>query len=379
MTTEAIKKLGRAIIIFTLILMAVSFSYFILADYQFEPEDQTFVIALLIFSGIYYPLAWLIISRSPHNVIGWLFAAAISAFSLQIFGFFLRDGVGIQSTFILLSGNFWLFGLLIPISLMLLYFPDGQLLTPRWRLVLFADVVGILALYVSFTLEDLLGSANYAWVEGATKILPVLQVSIFFGLLGSLLSVILRYRRSRGIVRAQIKWVAFMAAIAITILLLSVSTGLVEEEFGLIFFFSPPIFIALAIGLAILRFRLYDIDIIIQRTLQYTLLTGLLVLVYFGSVVLLQSLVENITGEQSPIVIVISTLAIAALFNPLRKRTQDFIDRRFFRKKFDAEQTLAHFATTARDEVDMEKLTSALLLVVEDAMQPEHTSLWIKK
>jgi hypothetical protein len=131
-------------------------------------------------------------------------------------------------------------------------------------------------------------------------------------------------------------------------------------------------------AIAIQRYRLWDIDLIIRRTLQYAVLTGLLVLIYMSSVVLLQGLVENLTGQQSPIVIVISTLAIAALFNPVRIRVQEFIDRRFFRTRYDAEQTLAQFAATARDEVDMEILTSALLRVVEDAMQPEHVELRFK-
>ena len=112
--------------------------------------------------------------------------------------------------------------------------------------------------------------------------------------------------------------------------------------------------------------------------MQYALLTGLLALVYFGSVVLLQSLTENLFGEQSPLVIVLSTLAIAALFNPLRTRIQDFIDRRFYRQKYDAERALAQFAATARDEVDMEKLAVALLDVVAETMQPEKISILIK-
>ena len=131
---------------------------------------------------------------------------------------------------------------------------------------------------------------------------------------------------------------------------------------------SPPLInvFPLSLTIAILGSHLWDIEIIIRKTLQYTVLTALLGVIYFGSVVLLQTLVENLTGQQSQIVIVISTLAIAALFNPLRYRTQDFIDRRFFRKKYDAEQTLARFAIIARDEVEMDKLTAALLGVVEE-------------
>jgi len=131
-------------------------------------------------------------------------------------------------------------------------------------------------------------------------------------------------------------------------------------------------------AIAITRYRLWDINLVIRRTLQYGLLTGLLALIYFGSVILLRSLVENLTGSQSPLVIVISTMAIAALFNPLRTRIQDFIDRRFFRKKFDADQALSQFAATARDEVELDKLTLALLAVIEETIQPEKVSMWMQ-
>ena len=141
--------------------------------------------------------------------------------------------------------------------------------------------------------------------------------------------------------------------------------------------FSAILPLYLAVGIAILRYRLYDIDVIIRKTLQYALLTGILALVFFGSVVLLQSIVESLTGEQSPIVIVISTLAIAALFNPLRQGVQDFIDRRFFRKKYNAEQTLAKFAAIARDEVDFERLVKAMNTAVTESLRPEDLNLWI--
>ena len=129
---------------------------------------------------------------------------------------------------------------------------------------------------------------------------------------------------------------------------------------------------------AMLRSRLFDIDVVIRKTLIYSVLTSLLALVYFGGVVLLQQVLRGVTGGASELAIVVSTLAIAALFTPLRRLVQDFIDRRFFRRKYDAAKTLAAFGETARDETDMERLRTRLLEVVQDTMQPETVALWLK-
>jgi hypothetical protein len=187
--------------------------------------------------------------------------------------------------------------------------------------------------------------------------------------------------------RAQLLWGLGGLIIGVGMLalaLLAGTLGLVDPTSGftdLLFSLVTSMAILVMGGMlavAILRYRLYDIDVIIRKTLQYTLLTGLLALVYFGSVILLQGLVEGLTAEQSPLAIVVSTLIIAALFNPLRKRIQDFIDRRFYRRKYDAEQALAQFAATARDEVALDKLSLALLDVVEETVQPQKVIMWLK-
>jgi hypothetical protein len=183
-----------------------------------------------------------------------------------------------------------------------------------------------------------------------------------------------------AISRAQMRWAVGGVTLGIAVFLLNFASNIPSPYREIVLSIASlglPI-ITISLAIAILRYRLFDIDLIIRRTLQYALLTGMLVLAYLGSVVLLQSLFEALTGGQSQVVIVLSTLVIAALFNPLRRRVQRFIDRRFFRRKYDAEQILSNFSKLARDEVDMEKLSTALLAAVNETMQPEKVSLWLK-
>ena len=150
---------------------------------------------------------------------------------------------------------------------------------------------------------------------------------------------------------------------------------LVYGVMALFLFYFPISFV-----IAIMRYRLWDIDLLIRRTLVYSILTGTLILVYFGGVVVVQTAVNTITGQEqsSQLTIALSTLLIAALFNPLRRRVQAFIDRRFYRRKYDAVKTLARFAHTAQDETDLECLSTELLQVTMETMQPDHISLWLK-
>lgn len=267
--------------------------------------------------------------------------------------------------------------------LIMFIFPDGRFV-PGWTRYYTIFSLLLLAGILIGSRGDLTpyhAGGDLAWV-GSAFTMGTLLLGAF--------SQVYRFRNvSDPTERQQTKWVVLgLAALAagVTNWILFIESfppppGSERILVNLIFVIIVSLFnlvFPISVMLAILRYRLWDIDIIIRRTLQYTLLTGLLVLIYFGSVVLLQNLVENLTGEQSPIVIVVSTLGIAALFNPLRSRVQDFIDRRFFRTRYDSEQTLAQFAEVALDEVDVEKLTAALLGVVDETVQPEHIEIRIK-
>ena len=203
---------------------------------------------------------------------------------------------------------------------------------------------------------------------------------IFLGI-SSLISIFVRYRRSGSLVRAQIKWLLFAGVISFSAIGYRLATYNPERsdwtDYLLIF---SLLFLVMSISIAILRYRLYDIDIIIRRTLQYALLTGILLLVFLGGVVILQAVFLRVTGSRdSPLVTVISTLLIAAIFNPVRARTQNWIDRRFYRTKYDGEKALTEFAEITRDQVDLDHLAESLLDLSQGTIQPQHVSLWLSE
>jgi hypothetical protein len=285
---------------------------------------------------------------------------------------------------------------------LILLFPDGKLPSRRWRPLAWLSGVMIVALSLTEglapgPLEDQGGVRNpfgleaLPWlVDASYIILPLLPLCI----LASAVSMVLRFRRSRGEVRQQIKWFTFVASIAalmyFIVMISQVVIVLGSDDsppqtplwIELIFSLAALGFagVPIAIGIAVLKYRLYDIDVVINLTLVYGSLTAVLITVYFGGVATTQTILRALTGqtEQPQLAVVISTLVIAALFNPLRRRIQSFIDRRFYRRKYDARKTLEAFSARLREETDLETLNNDLARVVRETMQPAHVSLWLR-
>jgi len=284
----------------------------------------------------------------------------------------------------------------LPLFFLILLFPTGRLLSWRWRIVGWAGVCGV-SLELTYTalkpgpFEETSPFDNPFGIDAAIlgPINTVDALLLIAALLGALLSLILRLHRSRGEERQQIKWFVAVAVVGISSLVgVSIAYSLLPEGNSLgvlvvgflvnLLWTIVPASLPIAVGIAILRYRLYEIDILINRALVYGPLTVTLALLYVGGVVGLQYVFRVLTGQGSTLAVVASTLAIAALFNPLRRRFQSFIDRRFYRNKYDAQKTLEAFGARLRDETDLEALGDDLVGVVRNTVQPEHVSLWLK-
>ena len=305
-----------------------------------------------------------------------------------IFGAYTRS-TPLPGTLIVAWVNNFAWVLVFALVLYLLaVFPNGRFLTPRWRIF----ILGMLALFffpllAASIMEAPLSSAYQianpffsSYPEGVYNLLFNVGVpSMFLSIVAVLAAVLLRYRRSQGRERQQMKWllsgVALMTLAVGMGFFLSFDLGI---SAGDIMVNGSMLWPLTGIGVALLRHRLYDIDIIIRRTMLYTAVSASLALVYFGTILLLQTAFSSVVAARSPLVIVVSTLISVALFNPLRLRLQTVIDRRFFRQKYDAQQVLAQFAQTARDEVAMNVLQAKLLEVIEETLQPEQISVWVK-
>ena len=343
---------------------------------QFSAAGGSFGAAILfIFALVSLSVGLLVASKRPENPIGWFllsgeFFLSLVVLSGEYAAYALKNprlpGATVMAWIAGWAGNLG-FGILILFTF--LFFPDGRLPSERWRPLFWLIVLGILASLMANMLH-------------LASIQPITNLAVIFFFFSVAAAVIMRYRRASTVVRLQIKWVAYSAILGIIVVALGESATFIgwgNEIFFDVIWITFVCSIPLTLGIAILRYRLYDIDLIIRRTWASTALTFILALVYFGGVVLLQAVFGGLTGKNdSALITVISTLAIAALFNPLRHRIRDFIDRSFYRGKYDSEQALAEFAGTARNETDLEVLTTQMVNVVQNTMQPVSQSLWIK-
>ena len=342
----------------------------------------------------------IVASRRPENPVGWLLCLwalveSISHFSAQyaIYALLAQpDSLPAGEAFAWVFS--WLLFIVIGLSVFsILLFPTGRLPSRRWRWVTWLTVAFVLVgaisgAFSSGPVDDLGPIRNPLGLEGFSDLSNsiLLNMVALVLVVAAALSVFVRLRGATGVERQQIKWFAYATAAAVMGLVLAeiipdmVDVPLWFERIGHAIFLLLLPTIPISIGIAILRYRLYDIDRIINRTLVYGSLSAMLALLYFGGVTAAQALLRTLTGEEQlpQLVVVVSTLVIAALFNPLRHRIQSFIDRSFYRKKYDAAKTLESFSAKLRNETDLEALGEDLVGVVRETMQPAHVSLWLR-
>jgi hypothetical protein len=402
LTEVAHRRIAWALAAAVLIVLLVSTIIIVRAPTEAGIRYWEFISSAI--TGSIAPVLGLIILKfQRNNRIGWLLLVygATVAFSCLAQALYIMEGgrptMPSDSTLVLLmiSEITSLSGLAF-MGLLMLWFPDGKPPSRRWRFLQWWLVAALAILYlqifavrIDWTPQDGLGADLSKAIENPIGfipaqvmtllnfIIPLAFFSILIILVLAVVSVFFRYRASGPQVRAQLKWFilgslvfAFIFVIGLFLIgeypLLAGTTGYL----GLIAIYLP-------IGIAITRYHLYDIDLVIRRTLIYGALSLTLGLVFLGAVTLLQSAFSAVSGQRSAISVVVSTLLIAALFSPLRRRIQNDIDRRFYRRKYNAEHAVERFAASARQSTDLEALSAELLAVVGETMQPERVSMWL--
>lgn len=342
-------------------------------------------LAYLAFMLAFSTVGALVASRRPGNPIGWLLLGSVLCYAVG------GAGVTVAGPVVIAWAGAWAWGVGVGLAVVtLLLFPDGHLPSRRWRPALWLAVAGMIGFVVGSgfgapTISDSNVPNPFAVPGPLGEFLGALQETfplVIVAALLALVSVVLRFRRSRGIEREQIKWVLYAAAL--------VGVGLMAQL--PIFIVMPPdaaanasnavatsafACVPVAIGIAVLRYRLYDIDVLIRSTLVYGATTGAIALAFFAGIVILQAVLRPVTSG-SELAVAISTLVSFALFQPLRVRVQRTVDRRFYRAKYDAEHTVDAFAARLRDDVDLDSLRVELLAAVSDTLQPAHASVWIR-
>jgi hypothetical protein len=391
-------RLAWSLCALTLLVMAASLVLIVLGWSMPLPQgvtpwrDQAVSLVGIVGAPI---LGSLIATRRPRNPYGWVWlgfglSLALQQFALS-YGAYALVAPGLLVAPLTISRVLGL-GNQVSLALapfLLLLFPTGRLPSRRWRPLAWISALSGVTIMVLVFLFD-----NPDQVAGTIGVMAGSVVFVIFATIAvSALSLLFRYRRARGVERQQLKWVAFAAVLAALFLVGQQLFWLIGLLISYLVGWDQPslnrsldnllnvaieVCLYAGVGIAILRYRLYDIDIIINRTIVYGTLTVSLALVYLGGVISLQGLLRALTGGGSQLAIVASTLAIAALFNPLRRRIQNFIDHLFYRRKYDAAKTLEAFSARLREETDIDALNSELLSTVRETVQPEHVSLWLR-
>jgi branched-subunit amino acid transport protein len=341
-------------------------------------------------------LGTLIASRRPGNLYGWLwlglglsFACSQVAEPYAAYALVVQPGSlpAPRTVNTVLASGWALMVTLIPF--VLLQFPTGCLPSRRWRFLAWVVLAAGAALLPLGVFSP--GEGGFAPVENPLavggivgKAIMTIESPVVMVILGAIilsaLSLVVRYRSANGVERQQLKWFALAALLiggTIVADLLGLDSLLGDALWNLL---DAAILASLyvSIGVAILKYRLYDIDLLINRTLVYGSLTAVLAVSYEGGIVALQHVFRLLSAQESQVAVVATTLVIAAMFEPLRRRIQNFVDRRFFRRKYDAAKTLEAFAAKLRDETDLDALSDELAGVVRETMHPAHTSLWLR-
>jgi hypothetical protein len=347
------------------------------------------VFALAVFMGA------LIVRRRPGNVVGRLLCAFCCLASIVVltdgyatYGVIASPGsVPGASAAAWLSNWIWTPAVATLLAIMPPVFPDGHVLTRRWRSAVLLAIVATSLLSVGQALQpgplDDYPIDNPIGVESARGVVDALTgvgfVLFFLALWVSATAVVVRFRRTTGVERLQLKWLVSAAVLVAALFVLGVIVGWAAGADG-IFNVVLPISVAAivaATGIAVLRYRLFELDRLVNRTLVYGALSALLAGVYFGIVVAFQQVFSGFAGG-SDLAIAVSTLAVAALFRPARRGIQSIVDRRFYRSHYDAQRTLETFSARLRDELDLETLRGELAAVVQQTMQPAHVSIWLR-
>jgi hypothetical protein len=361
-------------------------------------------IPVLVAFGAYTAVGTLVIARYPRHPIGWIFVTVgvgtmIGNLGQQyaIYALFVEPSSSLPAAVAMGALGAWAWpaamGSVVFLPLLL---PNGRLASRRWRIVAWAAAAALGAVMVKFLfapgpldIGEQYPVANPLGIPGTAPLLNFIQsvggILFLFVLASGVIGLLVRAYRSRGVERQQLKWfgsaAAFMVLAVFTLepVVHALLPGKLGNAVGNSLFGVGIAALPVGTGIAILRWRLYDIDIIVNRTLVYASLTALLAVVYLGGVVAAGVVLRSVTGqERNNIAVAASTLAVAALFRPARRGVQGFIDRRFYRRKYDAEQTLADFSARLRDQTDLDTMRVELLRVVGETVQPAHASLWFR-